>query len=73
MAQDFKISKNRKIYCDVFGLQALGLAVKHKVFGVKIHSSDLENLELIKKIPSRTCYYHVVVQIYLIFQMLLKF
>ncbi len=48
-----KSQKNRKIYCDVFGFKALGLAVKHKVFGVKIHSSDLENLELIKKIPRR--------------------
>ena len=48
-----KSQKNRKIYCDVFGLKALGLAVKYKVFGVKIHSSDLENLELIKKIPRR--------------------
>ena len=47
----FKSQKNRKIYCDIFGLKALSLAVKHKVFGVKIHSSDLENLELIKKIP----------------------
>jgi len=47
----FKSQKNRKVYCDVFGLKALSLAVKHKVFGVKIHSSDLENLELIKKIP----------------------
>ena len=37
----FKSQKNRKVYCDVFGLKALSLAVKHKVFGVKIHHHSL--------------------------------
>ena len=45
--------KNKKIYCDIFGIKALNVAIKYKVYGVKIHSSDLENLELIKKIPKK--------------------
>ena len=49
----FKSQKNRKIYCDVFGTKALRLAIKYKAFGIKIHSSDLENFELIKKIPKK--------------------
>ncbi len=47
----FKSQKNRKIYCDIFGLKALKLAINNNVHGVKIHSSDLENNELIRKIP----------------------
>ena len=47
----FESQKNRKIYCDIFGLKALKLAINNNVHGVKIHSSDLENNELIRKIP----------------------
>ena len=46
-----KSQKKRKIYCDIFGIKALRIAVKNKINGVKIHSSDLENFDLIKKIP----------------------
>lgn len=49
----FLSQKNKKIYCDVFGTKALDVAIKYKAQGVKIHSSDLENLELIKKIPKK--------------------
>tara|TARA_Y100000816_G_C26100032_1_gene582792 strand:+ start:443 stop:2173 length:1731 start_codon:yes stop_codon:yes gene_type:complete len=49
----FLSQKNKKIYCDIFGIKALNVAIKYKVYGVKIHSSDLENLELIKKIPKK--------------------
>ena len=49
----FLSQKNKKIYCDIFGPKALNIAIKYKVYGVKIHSSDLENLELIKKIPKK--------------------
>ena len=34
----FKSQKNRKIYCDIFGLKALKLAINNNVHGVKIHS-----------------------------------
>tara|TARA_E500000178_G_scaffold298954_1_gene306404 strand:- start:178 stop:1908 length:1731 start_codon:yes stop_codon:yes gene_type:complete len=49
----FLSQQNKKIYCDIFGIKALNVAIKYKVYGVKIHSSDLENLELIKKIPKK--------------------
>ena len=51
MEKIFESQKNRKIYCDIFGLKALKLAINNNVHGVKIHSSDLENNELIRKIP----------------------
>ena len=44
-----KSQKKRKIYCDIFGIKALRIAVKNKINGVKIHSSDLENFDLIKR------------------------
>ena len=47
----FKSQKNRKIYCDIFGSKALKLAIKNNVYGIKIHSSDLENEGLIRKVP----------------------
>ena len=48
-----KSQKKRKIYCDVFGIKALKIAIKNKIYGVKIHSSDLENFDLIRKIPKK--------------------
>ena len=38
----FNQKKKKKIFCDIFGQKALKIAVKNKVHGVKIHSSDLE-------------------------------
>ena len=46
----FRSQKKRKFYCDVFGLKALKLAIKNNVYGIKIHSSDLENEELINQV-----------------------
>ena len=48
-----KSQKKNKVYCDVFGFKALRVAIQNKVYGVKIHSSDLENIELIKQIPKK--------------------
>ena len=57
--QSFKISewneiikKTRKldikIYCDVFGMKAFEIAKKNNIDGIKIHSSDLSNSELLE-------------------------
>ena len=47
-----KTSKKKFIYADVFGLDALKLAIKLNLDGVKIHSSDLSNLELINHLKN---------------------
>lgn len=41
---------NIKIYCDVFGIRAFKLAKKNMVDGYKIHSSDLNNILLLKQV-----------------------
>ena len=50
--QIFKKLKNykltKKIYADVFGLNALKFAIKSNLDGIKIHSSDLSNIKLLK-------------------------
>ena len=50
--QIFKKLKNnkitKKIYADVFGLNALKFAIKSNLDGIKIHSSDLSNLKILK-------------------------
>ena len=50
--QIFKKLKNhkltKKIYADVFGLKALKFAIKSNLDGIKIHSSDLSNIKLLK-------------------------
>ena len=45
-----KVRKKGKVYCDVFGVKAFKIAKKLKVDGYKIHSSDLINHFLLKKI-----------------------
>jgi sialic acid synthase SpsE/spore coat polysaccharide biosynthesis protein SpsF (cytidylyltransferase family) len=45
-----KVKKNGKVYCDIFGLKSFALAKKLRVDGYKIHSSDLLNYFLLKKI-----------------------
>ena len=45
-----KVKKKGKVYCDVFGIKAFELAKKLKVDGYKIHSSDLVNYFLLKKV-----------------------
>ena len=45
-----KVKKKGKVYCDVFGIKAFELAKKLKVDGYKIHSSDLLNYFLLKKV-----------------------
>ena len=45
-----KVKKRGKVYCDVFGIKAFELAKKLKVDGYKIHSSDLINYFLLKKV-----------------------
>lgn len=44
--------KKKFIYADVFGLDALKLAIKLNLDGIKIHSSDLSNLELINHLKN---------------------
>ena len=41
--------KHIHIYCDVFGLDSLDLAIRSEIYGIKLHSSDLGNLPLIHK------------------------
>lgn len=41
-----------KVYCDVFGIEALKLAMDLEVDGFKIHSSDMGNIELLQKLAS---------------------
>ena len=45
-----KVKKKGKVYCDIFGLKAFKLAKKLNVHGYKIHSSDLLNYFLLKKV-----------------------
>lgn len=42
-----KYNNTKKIYADVFGIDALNFAINLKLDGVKIHSSDLSNLEIL--------------------------
>ena len=50
----FKTLKNRKyvkkIYADVFGVDALKFAIKSNLDGIKIHSSDLSNIKILKQL-----------------------
>ncbi|MDC0470430.1 N-acetylneuraminate synthase family protein [Candidatus Pseudothioglobus singularis] len=39
-----------EVYADVFGLEALELAIKHNIDGIKVHSSDLINVKLLDQI-----------------------
>ena len=59
--QSFKISDwekifkkikpyKKKIYCDVLGEKALSVGKKYDLDGFKIHSSDINNVNLIKKL-----------------------
>lgn len=41
------VCRKEKVYCDVFGLDALGIALEAEVHGIKIHSSDLSNYHLL--------------------------
>ena len=41
------VCRKEKVYCDVFGLDALGIAQEAEVDGIKIHSSDLSNHHLL--------------------------
>ena len=41
-----------EVYADVFGLEALDLAIKHNIDGIKVHSSDLINVKLLDKLYS---------------------
>jgi N,N'-diacetyllegionaminate synthase len=43
-------SRGGRIYCDVFGLDALAVASENGAYGYKIHSSDLCNWDLLRKI-----------------------
>jgi len=51
----FKSQQGKNIYCDVFGVKALKFLMNQKISGIKIHSSDLENIKLISEIrkPSK--------------------
>ena len=48
-----KVKKKGKVYCDIFGLKAFKLAKKLNVHGYKIHSSDLLNYFLLKKVSKK--------------------
>jgi len=45
-----KFSQTKEVYTDVFGVDALKFAIKAGVDGVKIHSSDLSNIKIIKNL-----------------------
>ena len=46
-----KLKKNKtKIYCDIFGEKAFKVASRLNVDGYKLHSSDLNNIFLLKKL-----------------------
>ena len=45
--------KNKKIYADVFGIEAFNLAKNCNLDGFKIHSSDLSNNEILEKINNK--------------------
>lgn len=40
---------NKKIIADIFGFEALEVAISNKVDAIKIHSSDLSNIQLIQE------------------------
>lgn len=42
--------RGARVYCDVFGLKALEIASQAKVYGYKVHSSDLGNEPLLQAI-----------------------
>lgn len=44
-------SQGVRVYCDIFGDTALKIALDSGVFGVKVHSSDMGNSNLLKRIP----------------------
>ena len=48
--KNLKKKINKKIYADILGVRAFKLSKKLKFDGVKIHSSDLSNLKLLKSI-----------------------
>ncbi|MCO4783741.1 MAG: N-acetylneuraminate synthase family protein [Candidatus Cloacimonetes bacterium] len=43
-----------EIYADVFGLEALDLAIRHDLDGIKIHSSDLNNTQVLNGLASQS-------------------
>ena len=51
----FNFCKKKKIkfYCDVFGLEALKFVQKNNVEGIKIHSSDMANKQVLKEIKTK--------------------
>lgn len=49
---DFSKQLNTKIYADIFGFEALKVFNKFKLDGIKIHSSDLLNIPLLKEAAS---------------------
>ena len=64
-----------KIYCDVLGEEAFNLAKTLKVDGYKIHSSDISNKKLLKKVSlvNKKFFYHVEEQNYQKYIMLSKY
>lgn len=55
-----KIKKiNNNIYADIFGERAFEVAKKNKLKGIKIHSSDLTNKILIKKLKNNKIKYFI--------------
>mgnify|MGYP001185750686 CR=1 FL=1 len=48
LISNLKKETNKKLYADVFGLKAYKLSQKLKFDGIKIHSSDLSNLHILK-------------------------
>ena len=54
--KDLKTRK-KKIYVDTFGLNALNVAQKNHVDGIKIHSSDLNNKVLLDKLKNKKIKY----------------
>ena len=43
-------AKGGHVYCDVFGLEALAVALAEKADGIKVHSSDLTNTPLLQEL-----------------------
>ena len=41
-------AKGGRVYCDVFGLEALDISLREGADGIKVHSSDLANAPLLE-------------------------
>tara|TARA_B100000886_G_scaffold331859_2_gene283875 strand:- start:5538 stop:7265 length:1728 start_codon:yes stop_codon:yes gene_type:complete len=50
---NFCRKKKIKFYCDVFGLDALKFVQKNNVKGIKIHSSDMANKQVLSEIKTK--------------------